>query len=118
MKSKAQHTVKKSTQILAYLMMLIFLSMPIIQLVHSHHQSPEIFSEIDGKPNINIAVEQCKLCDFFAHKQIKEFSLQHPIGIIIPVVQPIKLPTGLISGNYTFTLNGFTNKGPPVSALS
>lgn len=118
MKTGAKHKFKESTQILAYLMILIFASMPIIQLVHSHEQTVEIVSSIDGKPALNTAIEQCKLCDFFVHKQIKDYHIENPTELVIPIVQPIKACTNLISVNYTFTLNGFTNKGPPVYTFS
>lgn len=84
-----------------------------VQLLHSHVQTAEIASSIDGKPIIEKPTEQCKLCDFLAHKQLKEFHISNPIELVIPIVQPVKTRTNLIAGNYTFTLNGFTNKGPP-----
>ena len=113
MKRKGKHILKKLHQIAAYLMVLLFLSMPMLQLLHSHGQTNEIASSIDGKPVIEKLTEQCKLCDFLAHKQFKEYQISNPIELVIPIVQPVKTRTNLIAGNYTFTLNGFTNKGPP-----
>ena len=95
-------------------MVFLFMAMPMLPLVHSHAQATDYSQALDGKPAIEKYAEQCKLCDFLTHKQGKEMQLANPIVLVVPIIQPVKIRTNLISGNYTFTLQGFTNKGPPV----
>ena len=94
-------------------MLFLFLAMPTLQLIHFHDQTIEIGSQTDGKTVVDKLSEQCKLCDFLAHKQFKEFQLPVANSFSIAVVQPVKKYGNYIAINYAFTLNGFTNKGPP-----
>lgn len=94
-------------------MLLLFLAMPTLQLFHLHDQATELSSQTDDKTVIDKLSEQCKLCDFLAHKQFKEFHLPKVIATVIISQQPVKIYGNYIAINYAFTLNGFTNKGPP-----
>jgi len=113
MKKKENYIVYKFRQIAAYLMVLLFLAIPITQIVHTHEQSSD-YTE-SGQSVFEKSVENCELCDFLSHHHGKEMHLSSPIAFKVPIVQPVKTITNLISGNYTFTLQGFTNKGPPAA---
>jgi hypothetical protein len=116
MKKRNNHILSISKQIAAYLMVLLFFSMPVLQLAHTHAQPTDYSQSADGKPVLEKSSELCKLCDFLLHKQGKEIHSNHLTECAVPLVQPVELRTHLIAGNYTFTLQGFTNKGPPISA--
>ncbi|SFH19683.1 hypothetical protein SAMN04489864_106176 [Pedobacter insulae] len=113
MKDKEKHTLNALHKLVSYFMVLLFLAFPIVQVVHWHAHASKITTHNDSKLVIDNIAEQCKICDFLAHKQLKEFHMSNSIELVVPIVQPVKTCTNLISGNYTFTLNGFTNKGPP-----
>ncbi|RZL29844.1 MAG: hypothetical protein EOO96_19375 [Pedobacter sp.] len=113
MKRTQHHIALKLKQLSACLLLLLFLAMPTLQLFHFHDQATELSSQTDGKTVIDKLSEQCKLCDFLSHKQFKEFHLPKASTTLIATQQPIKIYGNYIAINYTFTLNGFTNKGPP-----
>lgn len=92
---------------------MLFLAMPTLQLVHFHSDTAELSTHTDQKTVIDKLSEQCKLCDFLAHKQFKEFQLPVVNSLSIALIKPVKQYGNYIAINYAFTLNGFTNKGPP-----
>ena len=95
-------------------MLLLFLAMPSLQLFHFHNETISLSTKIDQKTIIDKGSEQCKLCDFIAHKHVKEFQLPQANSFVVVMVKPVKQYGNYIAINYTFTLNGFTNKGPPM----
>lgn len=98
-------------------MVLLFLAMPAVQAVHSHPRANEKTLAFGEKLVIEKFVEHCKLCEFLSHQMGKDMHLSQPIELVFPIIQPVKLTVNLISGNHTFTLQGFTNKGPPILAF-
>ena len=57
--------------------------------------------------------EDCKLCDYYSDQQGKQLFLHYPPVLIISLPATETLNTHVVIGNYKFTLQGFTNKGPP-----
>lgn len=97
-------------------MLLLFLAVPTLQLFHFHNDTTQLSAQIDQKTVIDKLSEQCKLCDFLAHKQFKDFELPISNSFSVALVKPVKQYGNYIAINYAFTLNGFTNKGPPTLA--
>mgnify|MGYP006198611905 CR=1 FL=1 len=114
-KKEQNHIALKLKQLSACLLLLLFLAMPTLQLFHFHDQATELSSQTDVKTVVDKLSEQCKLCDFLAHKQLKEFHITNPVELATPIVQTAKTGKNFIAINYAFTLNGFTNKGPPTT---
>ena len=97
----------------AYVLVVLMLSIPLAQLLHHHENSTIEYVNQDGKASFNKSVEKCQLCDYLTQQHGKEFLLSHPTLLNQPLPQAIKIGAIVIAGNYTFTLQGFTNKGPP-----
>lgn len=114
-KREEKHILKKLHQLAAYLMVFLFMAMPMSQLVHFHGETTKINSGFEAKTAVDKVTEQCKLCDFLAHKQFKEFHITNPVEVATPILQTAKNGQNFIAINYAFTLNGFTNKGPPAT---
>ena len=111
MKKQLVSSYTTTHRFLSMFLVLLFLSISILQLVHVHQASdPE-------KENIATdavsAVEKCEICDFIIHKQSTHI-LSFTVGDLI-VLSPVKVSYNCHSCicNYEFTLQGFTNKGPP-----
>lgn len=112
-KKEQNHIALKLKQLSACLLLLLFLAMPTLQLFHFHSDTIQSSAHSDQKTVIDKLSEQCKLCDFLAHKQVKEYHLPIANSFSIALVKPAKQYGNYIAINYAFTLNGFTNKGPP-----
>lgn len=103
---------KNCYQLLAQLLILLMLSIPFTQLVHHHVNDSVEYTEHSGKTIISKTANHCDLCDYLKHNHSKDFLLSYTtFSVTLP--QPIKIRPNVIAGNYTFTLTGFTNKGPP-----
>ncbi|WP_256011923.1 hypothetical protein [Desertivirga xinjiangensis] len=63
--------------------------------------------------HIGPEVDSCRICDYLAHKQGRELYLSFPPQLVLPILEPVMRNTPVIAVNYKFTLQGFTNKGPP-----
>ena len=85
--------------------------MSFVQAFHTHDR--HVNTEQSDQGDTTHEVEKCKICEFYIHKQ------NEAIHSFYPPVLAALLPTWIIYnnhfyiGNYKFTLQGFTNKGPP-----
>jgi len=113
MKKGIHNIFKICYQTCAYLLVVLMLSIPLAQLLHHHENSAIEFANQDGKTSFNKSAEKCQLCDYLTQQHGKEFLLSQPTVLNQPLPQAIKIRANVIAGNYTFTLQGFTNKGPP-----
>ena len=101
----------KKHRFLSMFLVVLFLSISILQLVHVH----KVFAEKENVTADSVsAVEKCEICDFIIHKQSKHVAAYISQQII--VLSPFKITYNCNSCicNYEFTLQGFTNKGPPI----
>jgi hypothetical protein len=103
--------LRKCYQTGVFLMVMLFLSMSVVQIFHSHSKIATIEQATDNDQLS--ASDKCLICDYFAHQKAKEFYISHPIVLSIPLPDVITLNTNVFVGNYKFSLQGFTNKGPP-----
>jgi hypothetical protein len=93
------------------LLMVYFLSVPLVQLFHGHAKNLHV-EHVDDHQQVS-GSDHCMICDYLSHNQNKQFHLPHPVVPSKVVAGAITLNSHVIAGNYTFTLQGFTNKGPP-----
>jgi len=94
------------------MLVLILLSISVIQAVHSHEkntQTEQSPSDHDGASDM----DHCQICDYHVHKQGKYLVPEVPQVLPAPLPEPISFCTAYFIGNYKFTLQDFTNKGPP-----
>lgn len=111
LKKKENHIRKKCCQLVSLLMVLVFISMNLVQAFHAHDDA--VNTEQSDKGDINYTVEKCKICEFYVHKQSETTYSNCPPALIMPLPTLITHNTRHYIGNYKFTLQGFTNKGPP-----
>lgn len=99
------------------LLVMLFLSISVAQIFHSHPKvaALEHTHHDDGSGQAQVdAADKCLICDYLAHQQSKEFYISHPLVLTVPLPDAITLNNNVFVGNYKFSLQGFTNKGPPV----
>ena len=111
LKIEKKHIQNKCTQVLSFLLVILFISMTVVQAFHVHDRSAKLEQSDTG--DLTYAVEKCKLCDFYLHKQSESFHVLYPPLLVAPLPTVITHHTCYYIGNYKFTLQGFTNKGPP-----
>jgi hypothetical protein len=114
-KKGENHINEKLNKLAAYLLALLFIAIPMLPLLHSHGQTTDIVTSTEGETPVVKITGRCKLCHFLAHKQIKDYQLEDAFEVVVPILLHITANTTLVAINYSFTLNGFTNKGPPAT---
>lgn len=93
------------------LLMALFLFISAAQILHTHGYKVQTEHAGDSD-NLDQSVD-CKVCDYFIHHHSKQIFLTYPPLIAIPVPEIVVISTGVFARIYKFTLQGFTNKGPP-----
>ncbi|WP_146198796.1 hypothetical protein [Pararcticibacter amylolyticus] len=101
-------------QALALLLTFVFILNVSVQAFH-HHSSDAEFKSLGDKEQVGNA-GKCAVCDYIVHKQSKHTVLSYPPVMTSPVTKPVTLLNRVYAGVYKFTLQGFTNKGPPPSS--
>ncbi|EDM37789.1 hypothetical protein PBAL39_15229 [Pedobacter sp. BAL39] len=91
---------------------MIFLSISVIQAIHSHEQTVQT-EQSTADQDATTDMDHCKICDYIIHKQSKHLFLEASQLLAAPLPEPISFCTHYFLGNYKFTLQDFTNKGPP-----
>lgn len=94
------------------MMVMVFLSITIVQAFHIHDHVVKIEQSSSDEDTLSNA-DDCKICDYLMHKQGKQLFLSYPPVIVFLLPEPISYSTAVFISNYKFTLQGFTNKGPP-----
>jgi hypothetical protein len=81
-------------------------------LIHTHYNEASV--ELAEKEIIP-EIKKCPVCTFLAHYQQEKYliSLDQPSMAGVRTVT-VKLPEVFV-GTYIYTLQGLTNKGPPLS---
>ena len=111
MKRERNRLVQKCYHVGSILLVTLFMSISVIQAFHSHSKVVHVEQCSDHEQLA--ALDHCLVCDYLVHKQGKEFYLPHPPVALKLAVQTISSRPNVFVGNYKFTLQGFTNKGPP-----
>lgn len=116
MRRERKQILKKCYQAGAMLLVTLFLSISVAQIFHSHPKVATLEHAhqhgMDGRDQVT-AADKCLICDYLSHQQSKEFYINHPLVLSVPLPDAITLNTNVFVGNYKFSLQGFTNKGPP-----
>jgi hypothetical protein len=113
LKNRSKNILKLCYQLACLLLVLLFFSISITQAFHSHKD--KIRTEQSSNDNDEVsATDDCKICFYFNHRQVEQQPTAYPLPAILPIPEPISYNTKSFIGNYKFTLQGFTNKGPPL----
>lgn len=113
MKGTRKYTLNKFYQVGAFLLVMLFLSISVAQIFHSHPKVAAMEQTHDHDNDQLSAADKCMICDYLAHQKSKEFYINHPVVLSVPLPDAITLNSNVFVGNYKFSLQGFTNKGPP-----
>ncbi|MGN7205219.1 hypothetical protein ACTHQF_13180 [Pedobacter sp. SAFR-022] len=116
MRRERKQILRRCYQAGAMLLVMLFLSISVAQIFHSHPKvaALEHTHQHEGNDQDQVAAaDKCLICDYLAHQQSKEFYISHPLVLSVPLPDAITLNTNVFVGNYKFSLQGFTNKGPP-----
>ncbi|MEJ2883646.1 hypothetical protein [Pedobacter sp. GR22-6] len=95
----------------ALLLIGMFVSLFAVQAFHSHYD--ETSSNAGFEKEIVPVSEHCEICVFLAQLQHKDYLMPNLEPMLIPSLPAPEHLSGVFTGNYKFTLQGFTNKGPP-----
>lgn len=93
------------------LMAFVFMAITAVQAFHKHTY-PSLADNDDDTEYV-YSSEKCAVCDYIVHKQTNHAHLSYPPVMGIPVTKAVTLLSKSFAGTYKFTLQGFTNKGPP-----
>ncbi|UYQ91191.1 hypothetical protein MKQ68_13935 [Chitinophaga horti] len=88
----------------ALLLLALLFSSNIIQVLHTHHPETTTVADAD---------EDCEVCAYCNNHAGKELLLTHPPILDTPLPAAIVLNGKTYARIYKFTLQGFSNKGPP-----
>jgi len=97
--------------ILAIWLIILFVGNSLFQIFHHHKHLAD--HKQYSQTSIQKWVKSCELCDYMAHHHAVPILVAHHFELVPPVK-----PTAIFAGRYyigfyKFTLQGFTNKGPP-----
>ncbi|MCC8409813.1 hypothetical protein LJ707_12825 [Mucilaginibacter sp. UR6-1] len=109
---KTNKQAKKLSAIVSLLLAFVFMAITAVQAFHRHNYQ-SLNDNNDDDTEYVYASEKCAVCDYIVHKQSHHAHLAYPPVIGIPVTKAVTLLSKTFAGNYKFTLQGFTNKGPP-----
>jgi hypothetical protein len=105
-----QEIFKKSATML---MLMIFLFVSVFQIFHHH----EKLLKLDNKHEISVQklVKSCEVCHYIHNHHAVSLLTDHHYTVLKPVALASVLGGRYYIGSYKFTLQGFSNKGPPVA---
>ena len=109
--TKSAQLYKAISMLLVMLLLLVF----VFPAIHSHHNdAPTKHTE----KQITAAFKKCPICSFLSHQEHHKYLVPTDHPSIQPVVTYTTILPGVFAGVYKFTLQGFTNKGPPLSSIA
>ncbi|WP_162618701.1 hypothetical protein [Pedobacter yulinensis] len=85
--------------------------MSFIQVFHAHNNADR--TELSRQQDATYLVDKCAVCDLHVHKQEDSLPVACTAVLKAPSASPLSHGRYICIGNYKFTLQGFTNKGPP-----
>lgn len=110
-KNTTLHIRKKLHQLTALLLLVMFASIFTVQAVHEHHEEDCLTTTFEKE--YNSPSEHCEICMFLAQHQHQDYLLPDQDTFVVPSLPAPEHISNVFIGNYKFTLQGFTNKGPP-----
>ncbi|SEW44166.1 hypothetical protein [Chitinophaga arvensicola] len=116
MQKERRYIYKPFQQLLSVLLLLLFLSVPVVQAFHHHHKAATE-QTTDDQEDVSTTVNKCPLCEYADHSQGKVLHLSYPPIVVVPLPEPVVLGIRVYARIYKFTLQGFSNKGPPSFAF-
>lgn len=101
-------------RLISCLLIVVFLGIAVGQLFHNHKLI--VKTEQSADEDASYVTEKCMVCEFITHKHSKFLHLSFPPVFVVAMPEPVTYSSKGFIGNYKFTLQGFTNKGPPAAS--
>ncbi len=99
--------------ILAIWLVMIFVGTSLFQIFHHHKHHAD--HKHSNETSVQKWVKSCEVCDYLAHLHAVPILTAHHFELVPPVKSTAAFAGRYYIGFYKFTLQGFTNKGPPLS---
>lgn len=105
--------IRRIYRLLSASLVFLFVCIHLLQLLHNHYTFPDSPSGQETEQQCASPAALCKICDYTAH--LRHESVDIPPLIILQITLPeaIELEGHVVARIYKFTLQGFSNKGPP-----
>lgn len=97
----------------SFLLVWLFLFISAAQVLHAHADIHGDEHEQCGDKEQLQGLDKCAVCDYYHHVQGKQIFSHQPIIVVVALPQTRAINTRVLIGNYKFSLQGYTNKGPP-----
>lgn len=95
------------------LLVALFLFISAAQILHNHLDKHNDLHESCGDHDQLQLLDKCAVCDYYHHIQDKQIFLHYLPVLVVALPKAITVNTYVFVGNYKFSLQGYTNKGPP-----
>lgn len=112
MQRRTTYRKRAANQFAAFLLTILFLAIPLVQTLHSHHAS-NLFSKNNTEKSFTDASEKCLICEYTAEIKGKQILMSYPPVLDVPTQVCAQLNSFVYTRIYKFTLQNFSNKGPP-----
>ncbi|WP_207532429.1 hypothetical protein [Desertivirga arenae] len=100
-------------RLVSAMLLLLFLCVHLLEVFHAHHQYALAGNGDKTKQHFEVSIQKCKICDFLTRTRKEPFCVSNSIVLSAPLPKAIELSGPVVAGIYKFTLQGFSNKGPP-----
>lgn len=111
MKENRKYSVNVFSQVLLGLLAVFYVSIFLIEAIHSHESSIEVSSP-DGSEN-GPDTDDCKVCAYFAHHEKEEIVVSTIISFALFLFRDDTLTTLELTSCYQTSVQYFINRGPP-----
>ena len=113
MRNHKSYQVSTWVKAIGFLLVFTFVFISFVQIIHAHNNNNNDIEHVADQKESGSFSEKCSVCDYIFHKHGKDVALPLPFFIYFSLPKANTCSTGVFVGNYKFTLQGFTNKGPP-----
>lgn len=112
--------VRQFSCFIACMLLLIFSTVQLTELLHSHAEENHCAQSLTVKKNNSDAaitkyIAKCKFCKDLAHKQLHHFYTTVPTSVVMLTSFATKPQHGAAQKLFETAIHCWTNKGPPSS---
>ena len=100
-------------KLISGLLLLLFAYAHCFQAFHSHKQIPVSADSAEEQQYVS-SDQQCKICNYLAHGRHDLVAVTYWLTLLVALPKAVELNSGIYARIYKFTLQGFSNKGPPI----
>jgi hypothetical protein len=112
-KSAGKSLGRQLQQAGSFLLVCLLLFISAAQVLHTHPDRHCDEHEQCGDKEQLQGLDKCAVCDYDHHVQGKQIFSHQSLIVVVALPQTRTINTRVLIGNYKFSLQGYTNKGPP-----